>query len=171
VRKKKGCDDSTREVNEHDEEVRIAPPRPGSLTPCLGSNSEQPALCLFGKSFSPRRVTRVRVTCAPKSPRERVHHAHPSENNYGLVNLIVTIRHLGVTSDPLSSIAVLSPRAPSRNGAQPCVVADAAPNKKPNHHRYPLSKVVEASEVIFPIHSSGLRKLLSGRDSERGGAR
>ena len=66
VRKKKGCDDSTREVNEHDEEVRIAPPRPGSLTPCLGSNSEQPALLLFGKSISLRRVTRVRVTCAPK---------------------------------------------------------------------------------------------------------
>jgi hypothetical protein len=38
--KKRGCD-GTREVNEHDEEVRIASARPGSLTACLGSNSEQ----------------------------------------------------------------------------------------------------------------------------------
>ena len=111
VRKKKGCDDGTREVNEHDEEVRIAPPRPGSLTPCLGSNSEQPVLFLFRKSFSRRRVSRVRVTCASK----RVHGAL----HYGLVNCICDV---GVTSDPLSSIAVLSPRALSRNGA---LVADA----------------------------------------------
>jgi hypothetical protein len=66
VRKKRGCDDSTREVNEHDEEVRIAPPRPGPLTASLGSNSEQPVHVLFWKSIAPRRVTRVRVTCTTK---------------------------------------------------------------------------------------------------------
>ena len=60
--KKKSCDDGTRE-NEHDEEVRIAPARPGSLTTCLGSNSETVGDLLFRKSSAPRRVTRVGITC------------------------------------------------------------------------------------------------------------
>ena len=87
--KKKGCDDGTREVNEHDEEVRIASAKPGSLTTCLGSNSEQEGDLLFWKLIAPRRVTRVCVTCSGSSvdpsprtgrchrdgyTRERVHH-------------------------------------------------------------------------------------------------
>ena len=63
VRGKKGCD-GTREVNEHDDEVRIAPARPGSLTTCLGSNSEQVGDLLFRKSIASRRVARDCVTCS-----------------------------------------------------------------------------------------------------------
>lgn len=51
-------------VNEHDEQVRIDPARPGSLTTCLGSNSEQVGDLLFRKLIAPRRVTRVCVTCS-----------------------------------------------------------------------------------------------------------
>jgi hypothetical protein len=61
-REKKAVMMDTRD--EHDEEVRIASARPGSLTTCLGSNSEQVGDLLFGKLAAPRRVTRVRVTCS-----------------------------------------------------------------------------------------------------------
>jgi hypothetical protein len=91
VREKKGCDDGTRELNEHDLEVRITSARPGSLTTCLGSNSEQVGDLLFRKLIAPRRVTRVCVTCSriavcPRTGhgprerlRERVHHAQDAK--------------------------------------------------------------------------------------------
>lgn len=75
--------------DEHDEEVRIASARPGSLTTCLGSNSEQVSDLLFGKLAAPRRVTRVRVTWSSTARgsksedgsrfTERVHHAQGCE--------------------------------------------------------------------------------------------
>lgn len=53
--------------------------------------------------------------------------------------MIVTIKDPGVTSDTLSPCAH-SPRGIIRNQAQVSGAADAAPQGKPNHHPYPLSK-------------------------------
>jgi hypothetical protein len=51
VREKKGCDDGTRELNEHDEEVRFASARPGSLTTCSVQTPNKWAISFLGSQL------------------------------------------------------------------------------------------------------------------------
>ena len=63
--------------------------------------------------------------------------------------MIVTIKDPGVTSD------THSPRGIIRNQAQVSGAADPAPQGKPNHHPYPLSKLA----VTTPIPPKALTDL------------